>query len=104
MSRGEAATALERALVLSRELLEAAESGAASSTVGLNARRLECLKAARGAGRPDDEAERALLREINELNDRAIGHLEHRRRTMERQIETVTTGRRAVAAYSSTHR
>jgi hypothetical protein len=106
VSRGEAPGALERALELSRELLEAAESEAATDarTVDLNAQRLHCLQAARSAGRPRDEAQRALLREINELNDRAIGRLEHRRRTMERQMETVTTGRRAVAAYSSTRR
>jgi hypothetical protein len=43
-----------------------------------------------------------LLAEIAELNEQAIGLLEHRRRITGRQIEMAVVGRRAVLAYADT--
>jgi hypothetical protein len=43
-----------------------------------------------------------VLKEISELNDRAIGLVDHLRRGMERSLDMVAVGRRAVAAYSDT--
>jgi hypothetical protein len=46
--------------------------------------------------------ELALLREISQLNDRAIGSMEHRLRSKGRAMDMAAVGRRAVAAYSNT--
>jgi len=46
--------------------------------------------------------EHLLLQKIIELNDRAIGFLEHRRRIKAREIDTAALGRRATVAYSAT--
>ena len=43
----------------------------------------------------------ALLQQIAQLNDRAIGLLEHQRRGKGRDLDMAAVGRRAVAAYSS---
>jgi hypothetical protein len=42
-----------------------------------------------------------VLRDIADLNDRAIGHLEHRKRAMGRNMDMLAVGRRAVRAYST---
>jgi hypothetical protein len=44
----------------------------------------------------------SVIRQISELNDRAIGLVEHHRRSKERALDTAAVGRRAVAAYSTT--
>lgn len=102
MSRREASAALRHALALSREILALAERGDIQKTVSLGAERLRLLKSAREASWAVDEGERSLVNEIAELNNLAIGQMEHRRRVKERQMDTVATGRRALAAYSST--
>jgi hypothetical protein len=43
-----------------------------------------------------------VLKEVSELNDRALGLMEHHRRSKERALDMAAVGRRAVAAYSST--
>jgi hypothetical protein len=100
MMADESGAMLARALQLSRELLDVAEGGDLQAVLGLGAERQQLLQAARSGAAPVGEG--ALLREIAELNDRAIGFLEHRQRIKAREIDTAAAGRRAVAAYSTT--
>jgi hypothetical protein len=102
MMAEESGAMLARALQLSRELLDVAEGGDLQTVLGLGAERLQLLEKARSGPAPVGASEGALLREITELNDRAIGFLEHRRRIKAREIDTAAVGRRAVAAYSTT--
>jgi hypothetical protein len=102
VSRADARIDLERALKISRELLKVADAGDVLSTLSLDAERLLLLKSARAALEPMDENDRWVLREITELNDRALGLMEHHRRGKERALDTVAVGRRAIAAYSTT--
>lgn len=102
MMADESGAMLVRALHLSRELLDVAEGGDLQAVLGLGAERQQLLQAARSGPAPVGAGEGALLREIAELNDRAIGFLEHRRRIKAREIDTAAVGRRAVAAYSTT--
>jgi hypothetical protein len=98
---GATTAALGRALALSRDLLAAAEDGDSQRAVRLDAERLQLLKSASGSMAADD---RALLEEIARLNDLSVGHLEHHRRTVGRQLDLAAVGRRAVAAYSGVRR
>jgi hypothetical protein len=102
MNRSEAGANLERALQISRELTAAADSGDVRATLRLDAERLVLLQSARAALQPMDEKDRWVLREIAELNDRALGLMQHHRRGKERALDTVAVGRRAIAAYSTT--
>jgi hypothetical protein len=97
-----AKVALQRALDISRELAAVAEGGDLSLTVSLDAERLQLLKSARTAMQPMDEQSRSVLREIAQLNDRALGFLEHRRRAKGRDMDMLAVGRRALRAYSRT--
>jgi hypothetical protein len=92
---------LARALVLSQELLAVAEQGDVRAMADLDAERLRLLHSmcVKFTNMPADE--RLMLRKINELNDEAIGLLEHRRRRIEREMDMASAGRRAVAAYGS---
>jgi hypothetical protein len=91
---------LARALALSQELLAVAVQGDVRAMVDLDAERLRLLHSIRlFTNMPADE--RLMLRRINELNDEAIGLLEHRKRRTEREMDMASTGRRAVAAYGS---
>jgi hypothetical protein len=102
MNPQQAASALQRALEISHELLAVAEGGDFELTVSLDAERLQLLKSARAALRPMDEKNRTILREIAALNDRALGSLEHRRRAKARDMDMLAVGRRALRAYSNT--
>jgi hypothetical protein len=102
MNRHEAASALQRALEISHELVAVADGGDLELTVSLDAERLQLLKSARAALQPMDENNRTVLREIATLNDRALGSLEHRRRAKGRDMDMLAVGRRAVRAYSNT--
>jgi hypothetical protein len=102
MNRSDASAALQRALEISRELSAVADGGDVRLTVSLDAERLQLLKCARAGLQPMDANERAVLREIAELNDRAIGLMEHQRRIKGRAMDMAAVGRRAVAAYSTT--
>lgn len=104
MSPGPATTALRRAVEISRELAALADDGDVLSAQRLDAERLQLLKSARMAAQPVTEEDRSLLREIADLNDRAIGYLEHRRRCKARDMDMLSAGRRAVNAYSSSGR
>jgi hypothetical protein len=92
--------ALARALALSREMLEAAEQSNLESLCSLDAERLQLLKSFRLEAKRLDAADRALLQQVAELNDRAIGMLEHLKRGKGREMDMAAVGRRAVAAYS----
>jgi hypothetical protein len=102
MSREEAIAALQRALLISRELTAVAEEGDVQRAVRLDAERLQLLQSARAVWRPTEPNDRAILKEIEELNDRALGFMEHHRRSKARALDTAATGRRAVAAYAHT--
>jgi hypothetical protein len=101
MSRVDVSAALRRAAEISRELAAEADTGDLHLTQRLDADRLQLLKSVSGAPRMS-AADRALLREIAELNERAIGLLEHRRRITGRQLDMAAVGRRAVLAYADT--
>jgi hypothetical protein len=102
MSSGDARVALERALELSRELLAVAELGDVAAAVDLDAARLELLKSACETPRTTSMTDRDLLQEIAQLNDQAIGCLEHHRRRKARDMDMASVGRRALIAYSPT--
>jgi hypothetical protein len=102
MNRQAAVATLQRALEISRELAAVADGGDLDLAVSLDAERLQLLKSARAALLPMDENNRTVLREIAALNDRALGHLEHRRRAKGRDMDMLAVGRRAVRAYSNT--
>jgi hypothetical protein len=102
MNGADSRVALEQALELSRELLAVAELGDVAAAVNLDAARLELLKSARETVRLTHMNDRALLQEIAQLNDKAIGCLEHHRRRKARDMDMASVGRRALIAYSPT--
>jgi hypothetical protein len=91
---------LARALALSQEMLAAAEQANLQALESLDAERLELLKSFRLEVKQVNAADRALLEQISQMNDRAIGQLEHQRRSKGRDMDMAAVGRRAVAAYS----
>jgi hypothetical protein len=91
---------LARALALSQEMLVAAEQANLQTLESLDAERLELLKSFRLEVKQVNTADRALLEQISQMNDRAIGLLEHQRRSKGRDMDMAAVGRRAVAAYS----
>jgi hypothetical protein len=104
LTREQARAALERALELSRQLLEAAESGEAEQVIRLDAERLGLIKSARHAVIPMTDEDRAVLRQIAELNDQSLGRMEHRLRAKCRDMDMLSTGRRALLAYGNHRR
>jgi hypothetical protein len=102
MTGAKTSTVLELAVQLSRELVSAADGGNFEALHRLDAERLQLLKSFRAENRPLDAADRSLLNTISELNDRALGLMEHHRRIKGREIDLASVGRRAVAAYSTT--
>lgn len=101
MSRQEAMQALQRALAISRELAAVAEDGEVHLALSLDAERRRLLQSVRHALQLMDEKDRAVLREIAELNDRSIGLLEHRFRAKCRDMDMLAAGRRALRAYTT---
>ena len=99
---GDAPQLLDRALTLSQELLAAADQGDLQTLARLDAERLRLLESLRLERDHLSGADWAVIRQISELNDRAIGSVEHHRRIKERALDTAAVGRRAVAAYSTT--
>ena len=92
---------LVRALALSHEMFAAAEQANLRSLELLDAERLELLKSFWRDTKRADAADRALLEQISQINDRTIGLLEHQRRRKGRDIDMAAVGRRAVTAYSN---
>jgi len=102
MSSGNINPSLARALALSHDMLNAAEIGDVQSLASLDRERMELLKSCRNGTKQVSAAEQALLAQINATNERAIGLLEHRRRSKGRDLDMAAVGRRAVAAYADT--
>jgi len=102
MSEGKPSVDLERALQLSHALVGAADQGQFEALAELDAQRLQLLKSFRLGNRQIDAADRSILQEISELNDRALGYTEHHRRIKGRELDMASVGRRAVTAYSAT--
>jgi hypothetical protein len=100
MKDGEMNSGLARALALSEDMLAAAEQANLHSLALLDAQRLDLLKSFRLETKHVDAADRALLQQISQTNDRTIGLLEHQRRGKGRDLDMAAVGRRAVAAYS----
>jgi hypothetical protein len=92
---------LARALALSQEMLAAAELANLQSLELLDAERLDLLKSFRLESKQVNAADRALLQQISQTNERTIGLLEHQRRSKGRDMDMAAVGRRAVAAYSN---
>jgi hypothetical protein len=91
---------LARALALSHDMLDAAEKGDLQSLATLDVTRMELLKSFRASTKQVPAADRAVLQQINATNERAIGLLEHQRRSKGRDLDMAAVGRRAVAAYA----
>jgi hypothetical protein len=104
VNRGTASDALQRALEISRELAAVADHGDVQLTQRLDAARLQLLQSVKAASPSLSDIDLANLREIAELNVKAIGLLEHRRRSMARDLDMLVAGKRAVRAYSATGR
>jgi hypothetical protein len=100
MSSGKINVSLAHALALSHDMLSAAEMGNLQTLESLDLQRMELLKLFRSSTKQLSATDQALLRQINEINDRAIGLLEHQRRSKGRDLDMAAVGRRAVAAYS----
>jgi hypothetical protein len=94
--------ALERALVLSQQLLDAADQSNVPELARLDAERFRLLQSVRLERDNLTAGDRLLLDEVTELNDRALGLMEHHRRIKARALDMAAVGRRAVAAYSDT--
>lgn len=92
--------ALERALELSRQVLEAADRGEADEVIRLDAERQGLLKSFRQAQSVMTEEDRAVLRQIADLNDQSLGRMEHRLRAKCRDMDMLAAGRRALRAYA----
>jgi hypothetical protein len=92
---------LARAIAISQEMLDAAEKGNFQSLEPLDLERMDLLKFFRNSTTQMTAADRALLLQITQINDRTIGLLEHQRRSKGRDLDMAAVGRRAVAAYSS---
>jgi hypothetical protein len=97
---GQINPSLARALALSNEMLSAAEQGDLQSLASLDLERTKLLKSFRNATRQVSATDQAVLAQINATNERAIGLVEHLRRSKGRDLDMAAVGRRAVAAYS----
>ncbi len=94
--------ALEHALALSHRLLTAADQSNFEQVTILDAERLRLLKSVQPLRDNLSDTDRQMLRQVCELNDRAIGLVEHQRRIKEREMDLAAVGRRAVSVYSTT--
>ena len=100
MSSGKINLSLSRALALSHDMMGAAEKGDLQSLASLDRERMELLKSFRNGTKQVSAADQAVLSQINATNDRAIGLVEHLRRSKGRDLDMAAVGRRAVAAYA----
>jgi hypothetical protein len=99
---GTDASALEHALALSHRLLAAADQLKLDEVAILDAERMRLLQSVRLERDSLSDGDRLMLQQVAELNDRAIGLVEHQRRIKERELDLAAAGRRAVSAYSTT--
>lgn len=96
-----ASSALERAVELSRELAVAAERGDSVAVVALDHERRRLLQSIEVEGQALSPHGRHMMQEVASLNNLSIGKMEHHRRIMQRRLDGVGTGRRALTAYSA---
>ena len=101
MNGGNFDLSLARALAISHEMFAAAEQGNLQSVAALDLERMDLLKFFRDSTPQPTTADRLLLAQIAQLNDRTLGLVEHQRRSKGRDLDIAAVGRRAVAAYSS---
>lgn len=99
---GAAREALQRAVALSHRLLVAVDESKLTEVAILDAERLRLLQSVRPVRDSLSHGDRLMLRQVCELNDRAIGLVEHQRRIKERAMDLAAVGRRAVTAYCTT--
>jgi hypothetical protein len=99
--REEAAASLHRALEISEELLQVAERGEVERVISLDAERRRLIQSARQALMPMNDEDRAVLRQIADLNAESLGRMEHRFRAKCRDMDMLAAGRRALRAYSN---
>jgi hypothetical protein len=99
MRREDATAALQGALALSHKILAAAESGDVQSVRSLDAERRRLLKSMQDIARSLDEGELSVLRTIADVNAQSLGRMEHRFRAKCRDMDMLSTGRRALRAY-----
>jgi hypothetical protein len=104
MSGVESDAALVRAVELSKQVLAAADQGDLRRLAQLDLERLQLLQSLRLGTQQVQAADRELLQEISQLNDRALGLVEHQRRIKGRALDLAAVGRRAVAAYATNRR
>ena len=95
---------LDRALEMSQKVLAALDQSNLHSVVVLDAERLRLLQSLHSGRESLSSNDRAVLGQIAELNDRALGLMEHQLRTKARELDMAAVGRRAVVAYSNTRR
>jgi hypothetical protein len=93
---------LTRAPALSNDMVSAADKGDLQTLALLDRQRMELLQFFRNSSKTVAAADQALLAQIAEVNARAIGLLEHQRRSKGRDLDIAAVGRQAVAAYSGT--
>ncbi len=85
---------LSRALTLSQQVLDAAEHSKLEQVAALDAERMRLLKSVRSDRSVLSAEEQRMLTAVTDLNDRAIGAMEHHRRIKERAIDMAAVGRR----------
>jgi len=102
MSRATAEASLRAALELSHAVAAAADGGDSEAALRLDAERRRLLEAARHGLSLLEPDEHAMLAEIQSLNARALGLLQHRQRATARDLDMLSVGRRAVLAYAAT--
>ena len=90
---------LQRALAASWELLAAAEQSDMPAVERLDAERLRLLQSLPPERERLRAGDRLVLQQISELNDQAIGLVEHHRRRVLREATTGTAGHAAAARY-----
>jgi methylmalonyl-CoA mutase cobalamin-binding subunit len=91
---------LMRALKLSQDIMAAAENADMARVSALDGERMRLVQSFKLSVREVGAADSALLGEILQLNDQALGLLEHQRRAKGRELDMAAVGRRAVTAYS----
>jgi hypothetical protein len=101
MSQLPANPTLLRALAVSSQMFDAAQTADFPSVTRLDAERMQLLKSFKAETKHVDAGSRALLQQITQLNDRTIGLLEHQRRGKGREMDMAAVGRRAIVAYSN---
>jgi hypothetical protein len=90
---------LRRALDLSQMIMDAAQHADAHRLTALDDERAQLIKSFRLQALTVGAADRAALQQIVELNNLALGLMEHHRRAKGREWDMAAVGRRAVAAY-----